>query len=364
MLYRILLFCFLWVFFSLFPGKIHNAYIPYVPTYYVEVGCVRRWATTIDADVTDRASPAAQRTDFVYILVLVLVLVHVVLLLKSSIATSNRTPRSNPSQPTLHSALPHSVTPPPPPPPPNTSFPPAAMGRELQKRKNRSGVQKVRQKPKSKKRQLANPIIAANWDKSLTLAQNYKRLGLAAKLNKFTGGTEKKVSDLRQSEESQRLDDVDPLNITTSSKRKKQQLDLTEAKIERDPETGAILRVIEQQVAPANPLNDPLAEFDSDEEGEAVSIRNQHANTGRTAESTPAKTDTVRALEAQAARPAAKYKRRQPDGEVQFIEELVQKYGDDIENMARDTKINYMQRSEGDLKKRIKKWKEAGGRVD
>ncbi|EMF17123.1 uncharacterized protein SEPMUDRAFT_146215 [Sphaerulina musiva SO2202] len=238
------------------------------------------------------------------------------------------------------------------------------MGRELQKRKNRSGVQKVRQKPKSKKRQLANPIIAANWDKSLTLAQNYKRLGLAAKLNKFTGGTEKKVSDLRQSEESQRLDDVDPLNITTSSKRKKQQLDLTEAKIERDPETGAILRVIEQQVAPANPLNDPLAEFDSDEEGEAVSIRNQHANTGRTAESTPAKTDTVRALEAQAARPAAKYKRRQPDGEVQFIEELVQKYGDDIENMARDTKINYMQRSEGDLKKRIKKWKEAGGRVD
>lgn len=225
-------------------------------------------------------------------------------------------------------------------------------------------MQKVRQKPKSKKRQLANPIIAANWDKSLTLAQNYKRLGLAAKLNKFTGGTEKKVSDLRQSEESQRLDDVDPLNITTSSKRKKQQLDLTEAKIERDPETGAILRVIEQQVAPANPLNDPLAEFDSDEEGEAVSIRNQHANTGRTAESTPAKTDTVRALEAQAARPAAKYKRRQPDGEVQFIEELVQKYGDDIENMARDTKINYMQRSEGDLKKRIKKWKEAGGRVD
>lgn len=325
---------------------------------------MRRWATTIDADVTDRASPAAQRTDFVYILVLVLVLVHVVLLLKYSIATSNRTPRSNPSQPTLHSALPHSVTPPPPPPPPNTSFPPAAMGRELQKRKNRSGVQKVRQKPKSKKLQLANPIIAANWDKSLTLAQNYKRLGLAAKLNKFTGGTEKKVSDLRQSEESQRLDDVDPLNITTSSKRKKQQLDLTEAKIERDPETGAILRVIEQQVAPANPLNDPLAEFDSDEEGEAVSIRNQHANTGRTAESTPAKTDTVRALEAQAARPAAKYKRRQPDGEVQFIEELVQKYGDDIENMARDTKINYMQRSEGDLKKRIKKWKEAGGRVD
>ena len=247
------------------------------------------------------------------------------------------------------------------------------MGRELQKRKNRSGVQKVRQKPKSKKRQLNNPIIAANWDKSLTLAQNYKKLGLAAKLNKFTGGQEKKVSDLRQrggegdDEEWQGLDEVDPLNITSSSKRKKQQLDLAEAKIERDPETGAILRIIEQDVAKANPLNDPLAEFDSEEEDEhdeVFNIRNQHANTGNTAETTLAKTETVKALEAQAARPAAKYKRRQPEGEVQFIEELVQKYGEDYGKMARDTKINYMQRSEGDLKKRIKKWKEAGGRID
>lgn len=252
------------------------------------------------------------------------------------------------------------------------------MGRELQKRKNRSGVQKVRQKPKSKKRQLNNPIIAANWDKSLTLAQNYKKLGLAAKLNKFTGGTEKKVSDLRQrgggrggeeglDEEWHGLDEVDPLNITSSSKRKKQQLDLTEAKIERDPETGAILRIIAQDVVEPNPLNDPLAEFDSDDEDEhdaVFNIRNQHANTGNTAKFTDAKTETVKALEAQAARPAAKYKRRQPEGEVQFIEELVQKYGEDYGKMARDTKINYMQRSEGDLKKRIKKWKEAGGRVD
>lgn len=37
------------------------------------------------------------------------------------------------------------------------------MGRELQKRKNRSGVAKIRQKPKSKKKILSNPIIAANW---------------------------------------------------------------------------------------------------------------------------------------------------------------------------------------------------------
>ena len=46
------------------------------------------------------------------------------------------------------------------------------------------------------------------------------------------------------------------------------------------------------------------------------------------------------------------------------FEELVKKYGDDVGKMARDIKINYMQRSEGDLKKRIKTWREAGGKIE
>jgi len=38
------------------------------------------------------------------------------------------------------------------------------MGRELQKKKNRSSNPKVKQKPKSKRiNPLGNPIIAANW---------------------------------------------------------------------------------------------------------------------------------------------------------------------------------------------------------
>lgn len=37
------------------------------------------------------------------------------------------------------------------------------MGRELQKKKNRSSIPKKRQAAKSKKKILANPIIAANW---------------------------------------------------------------------------------------------------------------------------------------------------------------------------------------------------------
>lgn len=233
------------------------------------------------------------------------------------------------------------------------------MGRELQKRKNRSSISKVRQKPKSKKRLLHNPIIAENWDKSQTLAQNYKRLGLTAKLNKHTGGVEKKASDLLRDDN----DNNDPLQIATSSKRK-EQLDVSEAKIERDPETGKILRVLDQPTAKANPLNDSLNDIDSDSEGEMLNSRNQHGNTDSGAPAgTDGKTETVRRLEAEASKPAAKYKRKQPEGERLFVEELVRKYSDDTAKMARDMKINYMQRSEGDIKKRIKKWKESGGSI-
>lgn len=240
------------------------------------------------------------------------------------------------------------------------------MGRELQKRKNRSGISKVRQKPKSKKRILSNPIIAANWDKSQSLAQNYKRLGLTAKLNKNTGGVEKTVSDvLRAAEEGERQ--VDILIITSASKRK-ETLDVSEAKIERDPETGKILRVIDQQTTKANPLNDPLNEIDSDEEDEdeLFSARNQHGNTDSSAhaDADARKTETVRRLEEEARKPAAKYKRKQPEGEVAFVEELVRKYGDDYGRMARDIKINYMQRSAGDLKRRIQKWRDNGGTIE
>jgi nucleolar protein 16 len=37
------------------------------------------------------------------------------------------------------------------------------MGRELQKKKNKSSIPKRRMKPKSKKKIFNNPIIAANW---------------------------------------------------------------------------------------------------------------------------------------------------------------------------------------------------------
>ncbi|OAQ95767.1 hypothetical protein LLEC1_00378 [Akanthomyces lecanii] len=66
------------------------------------------------------------------------------------------------------------------------------MGRELQKKKRRSGRQPIRQSNKTKK--ILNPrgnnIIADNWDKKSTLSQNYRRLGLVSRLRAPTGGHE------------------------------------------------------------------------------------------------------------------------------------------------------------------------------
>ena len=69
-------------------------------------------------------------------------------------------------------------------------------------------------------------------------------------------------------------------------------------------------------------------------------------------------------MEQEASRPAKKHVPKQSEGERAFVEELVAKYGDDYTAMARDMKINYMQRSEGDLKRRVKKWRESGGTVE
>lgn len=225
------------------------------------------------------------------------------------------------------------------------------MANPRQKKKARSGISKARRKPKSKKQLLNNSIIAANWDKSETLAQNYKRLGLTRRLNKNTGGVEKKVSDVGVEEVRNGLE--------IGGTGKTAQLDVGQARIERDPETGKIIRVLDESFSRPNPLNDPLNHLDSDvSDVEMVFDQHGHVPIG-TAVKAPI-TAVVAELEREAARPEKKYKRRQPEGEKAFVAELVEKYGDDYEAMARDMKINYMQRSAGDLKRRVKKWREDG----
>ncbi|GES65769.1 nucleolar protein 16 [Aspergillus terreus] len=236
------------------------------------------------------------------------------------------------------------------------------MGTIRQKKKNRSSVPKAKAKRTGQLKNgnkkinvLGNAIIAENWDRKLTLTQNYRRLGLVHRLNAPAGGSEKRATK----DGTIVTDPEDPLYIKSSTESIAKSLALGEAKVERDPETGKIIRVIgnddEVEIAGrkrrrANPLNDPLNDL-SDNEEDASAGPNKN---GRSA--------IVQQLERQADKESSQVAKKKPrhlsKREEEWIQALIQRHGDNISAMVRDRKLNPMQQSEGDLKRRIRKWKE------
>jgi nucleolar protein 16 len=160
-------------------------------------------------------------------------------------------------------------------------------------------------------------------------------------LNAPTGGTEKKANGAADNATSKRdslaIAGVAPANLTTQ-----------EVQVEKDPETGRIIRVIrpEDQEENDNPLNDPLNDIMDFETKESTSKPSN---------------DVIAQLEAQAAKEeellAKKRPRQQSQREEEWISKLIEKHGDDIKSMVRDRKLNPMQQTEGDIARRLKKWK-------
>jgi nucleolar protein 16 len=134
-----------------------------------------------------------------------------------------------------------------------------------------------------------------------------------------------------------------------------------EIRIERDPETGAILRVIE--TSKPNPLNDPLNDLDlSDTEMPSFNALGHIPKS--TSHIRSADTSVTRQLEELAESGVKRRPRMQSQREENWIEELVEKHGDDYGKMFRDRKLNVWQQSEGDIRRRVKKWKERRGGGD
>jgi nucleolar protein 16 len=182
-----------------------------------------------------------------------------------------------------------------------------------------------------------------------TLTQNYRRLGLTSRLNSATGGVEK----LRAGEMS-KTSTTNKLAISNSIPKT---IEPTEARVERDPESGKILRVIHPTSRP-NPLNDPL-NSDSDHEDMADG-EEEFEGFGEDSGTKMETNDIVRKLEEQASMGAEKKERRQSDREREWIGRLVGKYGEDFQKMARDLRLNPMQQTPADIRRRIEKWKASG----
>ena len=178
-------------------------------------------------------------------------------------------------------------------------------------------------------------------DKAQTFRQNYNRLGLASRLNSSTGGVERTRSIASKGFTS----GTDSLIITSSVKKS---LIPGEVKVERDA-SGNIARIIRTDRTRTNPLNDPLNEMASDNENGALEVK--------VVEDRPTK-GIVGELIVQSENVALKTPRKQSKREEEWVERLVDKYGHDFVKMARDRKLNPMQQSEGDLRRRVRRWRE------
>jgi len=198
--------------------------------------------------------------------------------------------------------------------------------------------------------------VSLNRNQTETLSQNYRRLGLSAKLNHATGGTEKTAltsttptSEPTNTSTNTSTNISDKFHIPSAAPKTFTPLD---ARVERDPITGKILRVLDVPNASKkpNPLNDPLNDLEDSDPEEWTGFANVPAGT-------PA-TTVVQQLEAQALSGVRKAPRKQSAREQEWIQRLVEKYGDNYGAMFRDRKLNPMQQSEGDIKSRVKRWKE------
>jgi nucleolar protein 16 len=180
-------------------------------------------------------------------------------------------------------------------------------------------------------------------NQSETLTQNYRRLGLASRLNSATGGIEK----------------LKPGSISSSSTTSKlaisnaipKQFVPTEATVERDAD-GKIIRVIHAHSRP-NPLNDPL---NSDSEDEVMDDGEEFEGFEGEEGGKEGK-EIVRQLEDMASREKAKTPRKQSEREKEWCERLVGKWGEDYKKMERDRRLNPMQQTEADIRRRVGKWK-------
>ena len=165
-----------------------------------------------------------------------------------------------------------------------------------------------------------------------------------------SGGTEKKLTGTT-TPKTTGTSKNDPFAIATV-----ENAVVSEAKVERGPD-GKIIRIIGHG-GKENPLNDPLRNLDSDdsddEEGEDADEWGGIAEEEVRQEGEDA-SETVKALIAESHNPAPKKPRHQSEQEVEWLQKLVQRYGEDTRAMARDRKLNPMQQTERDIARRIKR---------
>ncbi|OBA24951.1 hypothetical protein HANVADRAFT_4236 [Hanseniaspora valbyensis NRRL Y-1626] len=243
------------------------------------------------------------------------------------------------------------------------------MGSVRQRRKQHSTTKKASRRTKDSQRKInihSNKIIAENWDYNATLAQNYKRLGLSAKLQKSAGGDQINY-DLKKSKngtvKKSTLADLDSSDDEEEEEEEENESKKTvdESDIFFDP---AELNDNGEYIAERIPEGE--ARIVKDNEGKIVSIIygtmkafdiDVSVEDLRKKEEKKPKTDVVKQLEEIANQPVVKKDRHLSEREDKWIEALYTKHNDNYRKMVMDKKLNIYQQTESTLRNKVLKWK-------
>ncbi|KAJ2552788.1 Nucleolar protein 16 [Coemansia sp. RSA 1933] len=203
------------------------------------------------------------------------------------------------------------------------------MVRPIARKKLRNPKLKVSRKRANKARTKnfqGHPLLRDKWDKSLTVSENYRNLGLVSRLNGISGGIVKNVIPAHQEKESN--DDAEDGGSEEDLKRS---IPKGYGIIERD-EDGNVINIIMPD-EPQNPL-------DSDYE----------------VEQEPAKKDGARILEEYANMAHERKERWISVGERRILQSFVDAHGSDYNAMFWDKNLNKQQLTKRQIQKKVENY--------
>ncbi|KAJ2396650.1 Nucleolar protein 16 [Coemansia sp. RSA 2559] len=205
------------------------------------------------------------------------------------------------------------------------------MVRPIARKKLRNPKLKVSRKLSNKARTKnfhGHPLLRDKWDKSLTVSENYRNLGLVSRLNGVSGGIVKNVIPAHQKTETKGEED-DPED--GSEKELKRSIPQGYGIIERDDDGNVVNIILPDE--PQNPL-------DSDYEVEEA----------------PAKKEGARILEEYANMPHEHKERWISVGERRILQSFVDAHGTDYNAMFWDKNLNKQQLTKRQIQKKIEKY--------
>lgn len=138
----------------------------------------------------------------------------------------------------------------------------------------------------------------------------------------------------------------DPLNIARATEKRKMDVEVGDVKVVRDEE-GRIVNVLREGKGEGVRWGEPLNDNEEDGSGEGDEEGERYAG------------GIIPQLEEASRLEKKPRPRKQSQREGEWIAQLVEKWGDDVVGMARDRRLNPMQQSQGDLRRRVREWRKS-----